>query len=67
METISVPVTLMSLSAAIEARVAVLTPASPPDSILVLIGLVETLESALDRLAMEFEPAAINTVADVAA
>jgi hypothetical protein len=54
METISVPVTLMSLTAAIEARVAALTPDSPPDGILAIIGLVETLETALDRLAMAF-------------
>lgn len=51
-ETISVPLNLVSLSAAIEARVAALTPASPPDGILAIIGLVEVLETALDRLAL---------------
>jgi hypothetical protein len=65
METISVPVNLMSLSAAIEARVAALTPSSPPDDILAIIGLVETLESALDRLALAVDApvTSINTVA----
>jgi hypothetical protein len=52
METISVPVNLTSLSAAIEARVASLTPDSPPEGILAIIGLLETLEAALDRLAL---------------
>jgi hypothetical protein len=61
METISVPVNLVSLTAAIESRVAALTPDSNPEGILAIIGLVETLENVLDRLAMEFEPDAINT------
>jgi hypothetical protein len=42
----------MSLASAIEARVAALTPDSNPEAILSIIGLVETLETALDRLAM---------------
>jgi hypothetical protein len=58
METISVPVNLMSLSAAIESRVAALTPDSPPDGILAIIDLVETLEAALDRLALAIDVAA---------
>jgi hypothetical protein len=58
MDTISVPVNLTSLSAAISARVDVLTPNSPPDDVLAIIGLLETLEATLDRLALEFEPVA---------
>jgi hypothetical protein len=66
-ETIRVPVTLMSLAAAIEARVNALTLDSPPDDVLAIIGLLETLEGTLDRLALAVAPLAINTVADVAA
>jgi hypothetical protein len=62
MDTISVPVNLVSLSAAISSRVEALTPDSPADDVLSIIRLTETLESVLDRLALEFEPA-INTVA----
>ena len=58
MDTISVPITLTSLSAAIETRVAALTPDSPPDGILAIIDLVETLEAALDRLALAIDVAA---------
>jgi hypothetical protein len=68
MESILVPVNLVSLGAAIAARVGALTPDSPSDDVLAIIKLVDTLESTLDRLALEFEPDdAINTVADVAA
>jgi hypothetical protein len=67
MDTIAVPVNLTSLSAAISARVDALTPNSPPDDVLAIIGLLETLESTLDRLALEFEPIdsidSINTYA----
>jgi len=64
MNTISVPVNLISLGAAVTARVEGLTVDSSPDDILAIIGLVETLESALDRLALAFEPiTSINTVA----
>jgi hypothetical protein len=55
-ETISVPVNLVSLSAAISSRVEALTPDSPADDILSMIRLTETLESVLDRLALEFTP-----------
>jgi hypothetical protein len=66
-ETISVPVTLESLSAAICSRVEVLTPDSSTDDLWAVVGLVRKLETTLDRLAMEFEPDSINTVADVSA
>jgi hypothetical protein len=62
-ETIAVPVTLTSLSAAISSRVAALTPDSPADDVLSIIRLTETLEGTLDRLAVAFAPDAINTVA----
>jgi hypothetical protein len=62
-ETISVPVNLVSLSAAIVARVDALTPNSHPDDVLAIIALSETLEETLDRLAREFNPDSINTVA----
>jgi len=61
-ETIAVPVTLESLSAAICARVD-LTPDSPTDDLLAIIGLAGKLEGTLDRLAIAFAPDAINTVA----
>jgi hypothetical protein len=54
-DTIAVPINLTSLSAAISARVDVLTPDSPPDDVLAIIGLLETLNSALDRLALAFD------------
>ena len=63
MESILVPVNLVSLSAAIASRVDALTPTSPPDDVLAIIDLVEKLESTLDRLAMAFNPDSINTVA----
>lgn len=56
MDMISVPINLASLSAAITARVDMLAPDSPPDDVMAIIGLLETLDAALDRLAMEFEP-----------
>jgi hypothetical protein len=67
METIAVPVNLVSLSSAIEARVKALTLDSPSDDIWAIIGLLETLEGTLDRLALAVAPLAINTVAEVAA
>jgi hypothetical protein len=60
-ETIAVPVTLESLSAAICSRVEVLTPDSPTDDLWAVIGLVRRLETAIDRLAREFNPDSINT------
>jgi hypothetical protein len=60
-ETIAVPVTLESLSAAIYSRVEVLTSDSPTDDLWAIIGLVGKLETALDRLAREFKPDSINT------
>jgi hypothetical protein len=60
-ETIAVPITLVSLGAAVESRVAALTPESSPSEILAIIRLVETLSGTLDRLAMEFVPDVIST------
>jgi hypothetical protein len=63
-DTISVPITLVSLSAAISARVATLTPESESDDVAAIIRLVSTLERTLDRLALAFEPVTkISTVA----
>jgi len=63
MESILVPVNLVSLAAAISSRSDALTPDSPSDDLLAIIRLTERLQGLLDRLAIEFEPAAINTVA----
>jgi hypothetical protein len=62
-ETISVPVSLVSLSAAIASRADNLTPDSPADDLLAIIRLTERLEGLLDRLAIEFKPDSITTVA----
>jgi hypothetical protein len=51
-DTISVPINLVSLAAAVEVRAAALTTKSSPDDILAVVGLLETCEAALDRLAM---------------
>jgi mRNA degradation ribonuclease J1/J2 len=64
MESISVPVTLVSLAAAIEVRLAALTPDSNVDDVWTIIKLSEKLERTLDRMAREYEPiTAISTVA----
>ena len=63
MDTISVPVNLVSLSAAISSRVEALTPDSPADDVLSIIRLTETLEGVLDRLALEFAPDSVSTAA----
>jgi hypothetical protein len=65
MDTISVPVNLVSLSAAISTRVDALTPDSPPDDVLAIVDLLETLDRALDRLALALDVpvTSINTVA----
>jgi hypothetical protein len=62
-DTISVPINLTSLSAAITTRVDVLTIDSPPDDILAIIGLLEALDVALDRLALALDVTTISTVA----
>jgi hypothetical protein len=67
MESISVPVTLTSLSAAISARLAALTPDSNVDDVLSIIRLSETLGRTLDRMAREYEPTAITAISTVAA
>jgi hypothetical protein len=63
MDTIAVPVNLISLSAAISTRADALTHNSPPDDILAIIDLLETLNGTLDRLALAFDVTSINTVA----
>jgi hypothetical protein len=68
MESISVPVNLVSLSAAISARLAALTPDSNPDDVLAVIALVDKLERTLDRLALAFNPPdAITKISTVVA
>jgi hypothetical protein len=52
METINVPVSIASLSAAISARVAALTTETSPDDVWAILGLIRVLESAVDRLAL---------------
>jgi hypothetical protein len=64
-ETIAVPITLESLSAAIFSRVEVLTPHSPTDDLWAIIGLVTKLETALDKLSAEYQ--AIEAISTVAA
>jgi hypothetical protein len=67
-DLIAVPVNLVSLGAAVTARVDALTVDSDPNEVLAVIALLETLDDALDRLAMEFEPVtALDTYADTVA
>jgi hypothetical protein len=63
MDTISVPVNIVSLSAAISARADALTPDSSPEDVLAIVALLETIEATLDRLAAAFEPDADSVAA----
>jgi hypothetical protein len=61
------PSAISSLAAAISRSMDDLSPETPVDDVLAIIRLVDTLESALDRLAMAVAPPPVTLISTVAA